>query len=160
MNSRNRTATDLLTPPRPGGWDRRADWLAAQQRRRAVDPGLCHGPQAAALMAEMARAYCAGTYAAVILLAQAVLDAEMAARSAVAHRLQDGASTTLGFGHDHLWLRQYRNRLAHGINDQGEINFALTVDDLGENHQAMETSARRAINLVFDALLEQASGAH
>jgi hypothetical protein len=68
--------------------------------------------------------------------------------------------TTLGFGHDHLWLRQYRNRLAHGINDQGEINLALTVDDLGENHQAMETSARRAINLVFDALLEQASGAH
>ena len=146
MTGGPRTARDVLTPPRPRGWTQRADWLATQQRQRSIDLAQCHGPQAAAMIAEMARAYCAGAYAAVIVLAQAVLDAEMAARV---------ATTDLPLlDRNYTWLRQYRNKLAHGVNDDGEINLTLSIDAVGEDQPAMDRDARRAIILVFEAVFD------
>jgi hypothetical protein len=98
------------------------------------------------MIAEMARAYCAGAYAAVIVLAQAVLDAEMAARV---------ATTDLPLlDRNYTWLRQYRNKLAHGVNDDGEINLTLSIDAVGEDQPEMDRDARRAIILVFEAVFD------
>ncbi|MGB1006627.1 MAG: hypothetical protein ACPGVX_05590 [Thalassobaculaceae bacterium] len=139
--------------PAPRDWPGRARWLADAAAGKQVTPDLCESPQAAALLVEMARVFCAGAWPSAVILAQAVIDAELAARLA-AGRGDPMALNAMRFGADFGWLRDRRNRLIHGSDDEGRRRVLTLVDvaDGGGDQAAWERDARRAAGLVFDAL--------
>ena len=104
--------------PAPRDWPGRARWLADAAAGKQVSPALCESPQAAALLAEMARVFCAGAWPSAVILAQAVIDAELAARLAAGND-DPMALNALRFGADFVWLRDRRNRLIHGSDEDG-----------------------------------------
>ena len=140
--------------PLPRDWTGRARWLADAAAGKQVTPALCECPQAAALLAEMARVFRAGAWPSAVILAQAVIDAELAARLAAGND-DPMALNALRFGADFVWLRDRRNRLIHGSEEDGRRRVLTLVDvtDGGGGDQASwERDARRAVTVVLDAL--------
>lgn len=140
--------------PAPRDWPGRARWLADAAARRQVTPELCESPQAAALLVEMARVFCAGAWPSVVILAQAVIDAELAARLAGGGG-DPMAFNAMRFGADFGWLRDRRNRLIHGSDGEDRrrvLTLADVTDGGGGDQAAWERDARRAAGLALDAL--------
>ena len=140
--------------PAPRDWPGRARWLADAAAGKQVSPALCESPQAAALLAEMARVFCAGAWPSAVILAQAVIDAELAARLAAGND-DPMALNALRFGADFVWLRDRRNRLIHGSDEDGRRRVLTLVDVTdggGGDQAAWERDARRALKVVLDAL--------
>ncbi|MDP7382264.1 MAG: hypothetical protein QGF33_13000, partial [Alphaproteobacteria bacterium] len=107
-----------------------------------------------ALLAEMARVFCAGAWPSAVILAQAVIDAELAARLAAGND-DPMALNALRFGADFVWLRDRRNRLIHGSDEDGRrrvLTLVDVTDGSGGNQAAWERDARRAVKVVLDAL--------
>ncbi|MFN3461742.1 MAG: hypothetical protein ACK4ZN_12085 [Oceanibaculum sp.] len=137
----------LLAAPSQRLWSERQAWFQRRldDARGAEDAAI--GEQAEALLIDLQLAFCAGAWVAAIILAQTVLDADLADRELAGGAGEGIALNDIRFGRDYVWLRNRRNDLVH---EEGRT--ALTVRDQTQDRQHLESEARRAVELLFKAL--------
>ncbi|WP_193188060.1 hypothetical protein [Nisaea sediminum] len=123
----------------------RLSWVDRLVDRESDGDGLDLGPQAAALFDEMRLCFASGAWVAVLVLAQAALDAEMQQDD-----LNGLVQNEIRFGADYVWLRNRRNHLLHADDPLP----AVTLADFGPGNAALEREARRAVELVVGGLAE------
>lgn len=119
-----------LPPPDPEIWRGRADWFMRAMAANAGPAAPVFGEHAERLLGELEAAFCAGAWAACVMLAFAI--AEQAAR-----KRDDGDP-------EFDLLRERRNALAHG-----DANALPSETEL-------EDQARAAIRISLRALAEAA----
>ncbi|MEM7443145.1 MAG: hypothetical protein AAF414_07445 [Pseudomonadota bacterium] len=109
----------------------------------ATDTGQI-SDQAAALLVELETIFVAGAWVATVILAAAVIDAEIRAEGDSGRYTNTGVLfREAGLGADFDWLRKRRNELLHFSGTP-----ALTVDMFWFQSDALEADARRAVELV------------
>jgi hypothetical protein len=129
---------ELVEHPDEATWEERRRWLAEIESEAARDGAKALSEQATALTVELQRCFCAGAWAAAVIVAAAVVDAQ---------------SLYAGFpggplGDERAWLRGERNRLMH----EDRQRPALTVEDLWLKGPEWEKAARRAVRLALASL--------
>ncbi|MBI3451475.1 MAG: hypothetical protein HY057_01305 [Rhodospirillales bacterium] len=103
-----------LPPPDPALWRARAEWFWRAHDANAGPHALDLAPQAATLLGEMEAVFCAGAWAATVVLAWTLVEGEARAAERAAARRGEEPSTAP----DIDWLRERRNRLAHAGGDE------------------------------------------
>ncbi len=122
----------------------RARWVTQLVFEVTDDAGLRSPPQAAALFAEMVQVFCSGAWVATVILAQAVLEADLAESE-----WSDGMILNeLRYGRGYVWLRERRNHLVHADGP----GPAITVASRQTDATALERDARRAVELAIRGL--------
>jgi hypothetical protein len=125
-------------------FEERRLWIAGKIEAETDGEGLFPSPQADALLAEMTQVFCSGAWLATVILAQAVLDADLMEND----RLNGALLNELRHGRGYVWLRERRNALVHADGP----GPAVTVGDLARDAPALERDARRAVELVIKGL--------
>jgi hypothetical protein len=126
---------EQLEHPSEEVWEERRLWFEGEQQR-AASGGLAKvSEQAAALLIELQCVYCAGAWAASLLLAAAIVDAQ---------------SLYAGFPSDSLseeraWLRNLRNGLLH----ENRSKPILTIEDHWTKRDDWRRDAKRAVRLAL-----------
>jgi hypothetical protein len=129
----------VLAPPDAEAWRRRAAWFWRAHDINAGPLALPSRPRLDALVAELETVFCAGAWAATVILAWAlceIVEREVAARGA-----RDAAPAA-----DYDWLRERRNRLIHGTMGQ-------EAGDLPDEAE-LQAWAEGAVRVAFRALFE------
>ncbi len=128
-----------LDPPDLETWEARRLWfetLEAEAARAGAPRRLSE--QACALVIELQAVYCAGAWAAAVILAGAVVEMQA---DRVGGRLEAS-------GEDLRWLRHKRNSLIH----ESPQEPSLTIEDQWSRRGVWEAHAKRAVKIVFEAL--------
>lgn len=130
---------ELVERPDETTWEERRHWLAQAEATaaQAGAPTLL-SEQATALMVDLQRCYCAGAWAATVILAGAIVDAQTLYAGFPADDLSD----------ERAWLRGLRNRLMH----EDRQRPALTLEDQWLKRPEWQRDARRAARLALAAL--------
>lgn len=128
-----------LAPPDPKLWQARADWFWRAHDANAGPHPLDLTPQEALLVAELESVFCAGAWAATIILAWTLVEAEQRAR---ARRDPDPRPDP-----EADWLRARRNALAH-VQGGAAPSPQLDEDDL-------ERAAQGAVRVAFKTLFQR-----
>ncbi|MDM7947148.1 MAG: hypothetical protein QUV20_12525 [Oceanibaculum nanhaiense] len=136
----------LLAAPSSRLWAERQAWFQRRLDDSRGEMPTVIGEQAEALLIDLQLAFCAGAWGAVVILAQTVLDADLADRELAGEEMGI-ALNDIRFGRDYVWLRNRRNDLVH---EEGRT--ALTMHDQTQHRQRLEVEARRAVELLFKAL--------
>jgi hypothetical protein len=131
-------------------WHDREQWLQKLEES-------CQHPQAAYLLSvqatflsrDMDIAFCAGAWAAVIILAHSVIDATL--RDTEVGDYKSSSYKLFGEDKELQWLRQIRNALVHVRENQTTIEEA-ELHRIEENFESLEADARRAVRLAFQVL--------
>jgi len=129
---------ELIERPSEALWQSRLDWLARQEEHYAAGGAGSLSEQAAALMVDMERAFCAGSWVAVVILAGAIVDAQAFHSGFPANSRAE----------DRAWLRGLRNKLMH----EQKGAPAVTMEDQWLRGPEWERSAKRASDLAMEAL--------
>lgn len=139
---------DFLEYPNKGHWESRLRWFEELAESSGGDAAYIVSEQASALLGEVQTAFCAGAWVAVIVLAMAVVDAQL--RETELPGFKGNTRELLAAvdaNPDLQRLRERRNALVH-INPE---NPAITVDQQWANRSILEQEARQAIKLMFEA---------
>lgn len=139
---------DFLEHPSAELWEQRQLWFEQAENAAAGDGSYLVSEQACALIGEVETAFCAGAWVAVIVLAMAVVDAQLRETESPnftgsTRRLLDetGADSQL------QRLRERRNAIVH----VDPANPAITVTQQWDSRTTLEQEARQAVRLMFDA---------
>jgi hypothetical protein len=125
-----------LSPPDPKLWQSRADWFWRAHDLNAGPRPLDLDARASLLLAELEAVFCAGAWAATVIVAWALVEAEeRAAAQAAATRREEARPEP-----DADWLRGQRNALVHAGDDE--------VPD----EAALEAMAQGAVRVAFKTL--------
>jgi len=119
-------------------WEDRKRWfeeLEAERSQGGAARSLSE--QACALMLDLQAVYCAGAWAATVILAATIVDSQLR------YTPSDPA-----LAEDLAWLRRARNQLVH----ENPKAPALTVEDQWMNRRDWERDARRAVAVAMAAL--------
>jgi hypothetical protein len=136
-----------IDPPSLRQWNERLRWFDDRLRRAAGDRPLHVDAQTEAILTELRRVFAAGAWMTVIILAQTAIDSDMADQMDMA--VGDGLHLNqVRFGRDYVWLRERRNAYVH--NDAPVP--AITARDLALEGARLEREARKAVDLLADAL--------
>ena len=136
-----------IDPPSLRQWNERVRWFDERLRRAGGDAPLHVDAQTEAILTELRRVFAAGAWVTVIIMAQTAIDSDVAERVDMA--VGDGLHlNTVRFGRDYVWLRERRNAYVH--NDAPLP--AVTVRDLAHDGARLEREARKAVELMADAL--------
>jgi hypothetical protein len=127
-----------LEVPDPLVWDERRLWFESRQTAAAANGAGRLSEQALALTVDLQACFCAGAWAAVVILAAAIVDTQV----------ETSKDRRPAPADDLRWLRSLRNRLVH----EDRADPALTVQDQWTGRGDWERSAKRAVELVFAAL--------
>lgn len=119
-------------------WDERRLWFEELEARHGRAGARGVSEQACALMIDLQAAFCAGAWAAVVILAAAIVDAQ----AYYAGFPPDGMEA------ERAWLRGLRNRLVH----EDRRDPVITVEDQWLARPDWERQARRAVEIAFRAL--------
>ncbi|TRX00238.1 hypothetical protein [Candidatus Methylobacter oryzae] len=133
-------------------WEARRKWFEAHIFHYEELGSYLVGEQASALISEVQACFCAGAWVAVIILSFAVIEANLQETSGSSKRLR--AVELLkeqGFTAAFDQLRQRRNTLIHTNPDRP----AITIDQQWDDRPALETEARDAVGLMFQAFYSQ-----
>ncbi len=130
---------DQLDRPSDLLWDERRTWFEAQESLHAVAGAPSPSEQACALMIDLQAVFCAGAWAAAVILAYAIAEAQASRRAS----RPEGVSES-----DWKWLRALRNRLVH----ENPAQAAFTVEDQWMRRALWEERAQRAVVIAFLAL--------
>ncbi|WP_299616844.1 hypothetical protein [Pelagibius sp.] len=130
---------DQLERPSDLTWDDRRAWFEDQEARFSTAGVGAPSEQACALMIDLQAVFCAGAWAAAVILAYAIAEAQGSRRAA----RPEGVSEA-----DWKWLRALRNRLVH----ENPSKAAFTVEDQWMRRDLWEERARRAVVIAFGAL--------
>lgn len=128
-----------LDRPSEEVWDERRLWFEEEQARHARAGATAPSEQACALMIDLQAIFCAGAWAATVILACAVTEAQGGSKRESLPGVPD---------RDYRWLRALRNRLSHENRNDPE----LTVEDQWLRRDLWEERARRAVVIAFSAL--------
>lgn len=110
------------------------------------------GEQASALISEVESCFCAGAWAAVVILAFAVIEANLQETSeSDKHRRAVDLLKAHGFSEAFDELRKRRNSLIHARPDIP----AITIDQQWDDRIFLEAEARQAVVLMFQAFYSQ-----
>jgi len=142
---------DHLDHPSFEVWEERRRWVENLAEPENAWGGYLISEQAAALSADVQSAFCAGAWAAVIVLAAAVVDAQLREDGhpgfkGNAKQLID----TVGCDGRFHALRKRRNALIHVDPDQP----AITVDQQWTDRITLEHEAREAATLMFETFYQ------
>ena len=122
-----------LAPPDPELWRQRAAWFWQAHDINAGPHALPVRPLQDALVAELEAVFCAGAWAATVILAWSLCE--------MMQRERGGDDVPAA---DYDWLRERRNRLIHGSDDPPE-------------EAELQRWAEGAVRVAFRALFEGAS---
>jgi len=128
-----------LELPDEAVWDERRLWFEAQETARSRGGAPAPSEQACALMIDLQAVFCAGAWAAAVILASAIVESQ---GPAVGRDRGGPSFEDLG------WLRDLRNRLLH----ENPCAPALTIDDQWTARKTWERHARRAVEIALAAL--------
>lgn len=134
-------------------WEQRRHWFEAHIFHYEERGSYLVGEQACALISEVQSCFCAGAWAAVVMLAFSVIEANLkeidpsAKKSKVIDLLKANE-----FDDRFHHLRMRRNCLIHG--DHGCP--AITVEQQWDNRAELELEAKEAVGLMFEAFYSQA----
>lgn len=138
---------EWLELPSREEWENRRRWFEEMNETAAGRGSYFLSEQACALIGEVQTAFCAGAWVAVIILAVAVVDAQVREyelpgfRGSTKSLLEEaGADAAL------QRVRERRNAFVH-INPD---NPAITVDKQWSDRAELEEEAREAVKLMFD----------
>lgn len=133
-----------LEHPSEETWEERRLWFE-EHRQAAASQGVGRlSEQAEGLVIEMQTTFCAGAWAATVLLAAAVVDAQEFYRGFPGDSPAD----------DRSWLRGLRNSLLHENRSQP----AFTIEDHWTRREEWGRHARRATRLAFKVLYAAGDG--
>ncbi len=136
---------ELVERPDETAWEERRDWLARAEELAARGGAAQRlSEQATALMVDLQRCYCAGAWAATVILAGAIVDAQ---------------TLYAGFPDDDAveersWLRGLRNRLMH----EDRQRPVLTLEDQWLKGPEWQRDAKRAARLALASLYRLGGG--
>ncbi|NIA72130.1 hypothetical protein HBA54_26425 [Pelagibius litoralis] len=136
---------DQLERPSELLWDERRAWFEEQEAQRAKAGAPAPSEQACALIIDLQAVFCSGAWAAAVILAYAIAEAQSSHRAARPEGVGEG---------DWKWLRALRNRLVH--ENPGKASF--TVEDQWMRRDLWEERARHAVVIAFAALYPDLSG--
>ena len=134
-----------LERPAEEVWDERRLWFEEQEAQFARNGARAPSEQACALMIDLQAVFCAGAWAAVVILACAVTEAQGGSKRESLPGVPD---------REYRWLRALRNRLSHENRNDPE----LTVEDQWLRRDLWEERARRAVAIAFAALYPSGDG--
>ena len=129
-------------------WEERRLWFESLNDETSGEGSYLVSEQAYALIAEVQSTFCAGAWVAVIILALAVVDAQL--RETEASNFKGNTKElleTVGADPKLQSLRLRRNSLVHVNPD----NPAITVDQQWANRKELEAEARQAVQLMLEA---------
>lgn len=130
---------DQLERPGELTWDERRAWFEEQEAMHAVAGAPSPSEQACALMIDLQAVFCTGAWAAAVILAYAIAEAQSSRRGSRPDGVSEG---------DWKWLRALRNRLVHENPGQA----AFTVEDQWMRRDLWQERARRGVAVAFAAL--------
>lgn len=122
-------------------WSERRFWFEELESLAGQSGAPSPSEQACALMIDLQSAFCAGAFSAVVVLAAAIVEAQ------IGRRPQSEAERKA-----RRWLQDLRNKLVH----ENRESPAITVEDHWLRRGEWERAARRAILLAFGALYPDA----
>lgn len=133
--------------PDAESWRSRERWLQ-EMEESAQHPYASYfvSAQGTFLARDMDLAFCAGAWAAVIIIAHAVIDATL--RDTETGDYQSSSHKLFGDDDDLQWLRRRRNLLVHVREEQTTIEEA-ELHRIEENYESLEPDAQRAVRLAF-----------
>ena len=139
---------DWLEPPSTELWESRRRWFDELGDSLAGEGSYFVSEQACALIGEVQTAFCAGAWVAVLVLAIAVVDAqlretELPGFKGNTQQLLDAVQADPELHR----LRERRNSVIHIRPD----NPAIIVDQQWANRPELEQEARQAVRLMFEA---------
>jgi hypothetical protein len=135
---------EQLEYPEEIDWQHRRDWFEETQAGYAEGGSRRPSEQALALMVDLQAVFCAGAWAATIVLSAAIVECQARALG-----LRPPGDWVPGISRKDLtWLHSLRNRLLH----EPRGNPALTIQDQWLRRREWEGEARRALHVVFQAL--------
>ena len=140
--------SDWLECPSKEIWESRRRWFQEQDELFCVGRSYLLSEQACALSCEVENAFCAGAWIAVIVLAMAVVDAQL--RETEFYKFEGSTKRLLeelDVNKDLQKLRERRNAIIHIDPD----NPAITMDQQITNREELEKEARNAVKLMFEA---------
>jgi hypothetical protein len=131
-----------LAPPDPKLWEQRAEWFWRAHDLNAGPHALDPNPRTGLLLAELEAVFCAGAWAAAVIVAWALVEAEeRAAERAAAARGEEAPPEP-----DADWLRAQRNALVHAGTEPPEA----------PDEVALEAMAQGAVRVAFKTLFAAA----
>jgi hypothetical protein len=130
---------EQLERPDEATWDERRLWFEAREAAAGQGGAGALSEQACALMVDLQAAFCAGAWAAVVILAAVIVDAQL--REARGGPERPAAA-------ERQWLRRLRNALVH----EDPTSPAFTIEDHWTRRGQWEANARRAVEAALAAL--------
>jgi hypothetical protein len=130
-------------------WQARSTWLErVEESSRHPDASYLLSAQGTLITCDIQNAFCAGAWVSVIVLAHAAIDATI--RDTEIGDYASSPKKIFGGDPDLEWLRELRNRFIHVREDPADGPLAdIDIGDLDIYHDALESSARRAVELLF-----------
>lgn len=136
---------EQLEPPDEATWFERRSWFEARETDASAGGAGRLSEQACALMIELQAVFCAGAWAAVVILAGSIVEAQ---------RFLAGHPEDAGTRSERAWLRDLRNRLIHEREDEP----VFTVEDQWTRRREWERHARRAVAVALESLYGAPAG--
>jgi len=139
---------DHLEHPTREVWEQRRKWFERVDQSARGEAGYLVSEQACALTGEVQAAFCAGAWGAVIILVMTVVDSAL--RETEVPGFTGNTKDLLeaaGANPELQALRKRRNSLVHVDPDSPGI----TVDDQWLIRNELESEARHAVELMFEA---------
>ena len=136
---------DQLEVPNETVWQERRDWFEQRQEAYASGGAKTPSEQSCALMIDLQAVFCAGAWAAAVILAAAIVESQ--AREKGAWRRDETAEPR---DKSAVWLHRLRNRLLH----EDKARPVLTVEAQWFQRDHWEAQAKEAIELAFAALYD------
>lgn len=144
---------EYLDHPAAEQWEARRTWFEAYIFHYEELGTYLVGEQASALVSEVQSCFCAGAWAAVVMLAFAVIEANLQETSGSGKRKRAvDLLKSHGFSEAFDQLRKRRNALVHAAPDDPSI----TIDQQWDDRVSLESEARQAVDLMFQAFYSQA----
>ncbi len=131
---------EQLDRPAESTWDDRRLWFEELEAARSRGGAPAPSDQACALMIDLQAVFCTGAWAAVVILAAAIIESQIHESKETAQRLD---------AEEFTWLTRLRNQLLH---DDRRREPAITIGDQWMKRAEWEAYARRAILLAMASL--------
>lgn len=130
-----------------GVWESRLRWLeGVEETHRHPAASYLLSSQGTLLTYDVEKAFCAGAWVSVIVMAHAAIDATI--RDTESGDYESNAKRVFGGDPDLEWLRKRRNRLVHVTDSPNGIPHA-DLDDFDIFHDSLEEDAKRSVQLLF-----------
>lgn len=128
-------------------WKEREEWIDATIEEFEVGSYLV-SEHSTALFFDMRRAYCAGAWISVIVMAISVMDSHFRETESGDNRINTAKLLNEYYGGDDVeWLRKLRNRYVH----LDLTNTFLEMDTWFKNYNQLEADAKRAMLITIKA---------